>query len=362
MPGKTFDIPAKCKAGVVCNPGPDFYVEIVDVDVPKPGPNDILIRLNATGLCYSDIHFMLGDIGLPPMSHFGVRSPGHEGAGVVVALGANVTNWSLGDRAGVKPLSDVCHSCDLCWGGRENYCAKGVHTGLTTSGTYQQYLVHPARYASPIPEGVEDSVAAPIMCSASTIYRSIVESGLRPGDIAAFPGGAGGVGIQGVQLAKAMGLRPIVIDTGEARRELSMRMGAEAFIDFKTEEDVNAAAVKAADGIGAHGVFVTAAPAYASAVALTGTRVGATVMCIALPPTETPTTFVPGPGVFAFRNLTVKGTLVGTMKDTAAALDFAKRGLLKQVSEVIPLADMPDAVQRLRRGEVSGRIVVDFNA
>ena len=304
---------------------------------------------------------MLNDLGTPPMSYFGVRSPGHEGAGVVVALGANVTSWKLGDRAGMKPIYDVCHQCDLCWSDKETYCAKAVHTGLFVPGSYQQYVVHPARYATPIPDGVDDYIAGPIMCSASTIYRSIVESGLKPGDIAAFPGGAGGVGIQGVQLAKAMGLRPIVIDTGDAKRELSLRMGAESFVDFKAEEDVAAALVKAADGVGAHGGFVTAPSAYNSAIALTGTRVGAKVMCIGLPSIGTVNLGV-DPGVLVFRNLTIAGSLVGSMNDTAAALDFARRGLLKQICEVVPLKDLPEAVQRLRRGEVAGRLVVDFNA
>ncbi|KAF2225545.1 alcohol dehydrogenase [Elsinoe ampelina] len=361
MADQKYTIPETCKAGVVVNEGPDFTVEVIDVPVPKPGPSDLLIRLNTTGLCYSDIHFMLGDLGMPPMSHFGVRSPGHEGAGVVVAMGSQVTGWSVGDRAGMKPVYDVCHSCELCWGDKETYCEKAIHTGLLVTGSYQQYIVHPARYASPIPDGVGDVVAGPIMCSASTVYRSIVESELRPGDIAVFPGGGGGVGIQGVQLARAMGLRAIVVDGGESKRKLALEMGAEAFVDFMEEKDVAAAVVKAADGIGAHGVFVTAPSAYGSAIALTGKRVGAKVMCIGLPSKGT-VTLGADPSTFAFRNLTVKGTLVGSMKDTAIALDFARRGLLKQICEVVPLKDMPEAVQRLRRGEVAGRIVVDFNA
>jgi len=356
-----YDIPKKCKAGVVVDEGPNFRVEIQEVDVPEIGPNDILLKLNTTGLCYSDIHFMIGDLGMPPMSHFGTRSPGHEGAGVVVKLGANVTGWKLGDRAGMKPIMDVCHQCELCWGDKETYCPKAIHTGLLVNGSYQQYISHPARYASPIPDGVDDYTAGPIMCSASTIYRSLVESELRPGDIAAFPGGGGGVGIQGVQLAKAMGLRPIVIDSGEAKRELALKMGAEAFVDFRDEKDVAAAVVKAADGVGAHGVFVTAPSAYASAISLTGTRIGAKVMCIGLPSAGT-VTLGTDPAVFAFRNLTVKGTLVGSMKDTHIALDYARRGLLKQICEVVPLKEMPAAVERLRKGQVAGRIVVDFNA
>ncbi|OQE21691.1 hypothetical protein PENSTE_c011G00235 [Penicillium steckii] len=355
-----FDIPALCKAGVVVNEGPDFRVEIQMVPVPEPGPDDILIRLTHTGLCSSDIHLMQGDLGLPPMSTFGVRSPGHEGAGVVVKIGSNVKNFKLGDRAGIKPITDTCGACAMCWDDKETYCKSAVHTGLFATGTYQQYLVSPARYASPIPDGVPDEIAAPIMCSASTIYRSLIESNLRAGSWAVFPGGGGGVGIQGVQLAKAMGMRPIVIDTGSSKRDLSLKMGAEAFIDFKEVDDPAKAVIETADGIGAHGVFVTAPAAYNNAVSYIGDRVGAMVMCIGLPPAGT---MILGtdPCEFIFKNLSIKGTLVGSRSDTAAALNFAKRGQLNQICEVWPFNRLPEGVEKLRRGEVAGRIVVNFD-
>jgi D-arabinose 1-dehydrogenase-like Zn-dependent alcohol dehydrogenase len=143
-------------------------------------------------------------------------------------------------------------------------------------------VTSPARYTQPIPKGVDDYTAGPIMCSASTIYRSIVESNLKPGDWAVFPGGGGGVGIQGVQLAAAMGMRPIVVDTGAEKKELTLKRGAEAFVDFKEVKDVAAEIIKVADGIGAHGVFVTAPSAYGSAISYIGKRVGGSVMCIGL--------------------------------------------------------------------------------
>ncbi|KAJ5514886.1 Polyketide synthase enoylreductase [Penicillium fimorum] len=355
-----FDIPALCKAGVVINEGPDFRVEVQMVPVPEPGPDDILIRLNFTGLCSSDIHMMQADLGLPPMSTFGVRSPGHEGAGIVVKTGANVKNFKLGDRAGIKPITDTCGSCALCCGGMETYCKTATHTGVMTSGTYQQYIVSPARYASPIPDGVPDEVAAPIMCSASTMYRSLTESNLHAGSWVVFPGGGGGVGIQGVQLARAMGMRPIVVDTGSSKRELSLRMGAEAFIDFKETEDPVKSVIEIADGVGVHGVFVTAPAAYKSAVSYVGERIGATIMCIGLP---TPGSIILGtdPCEFIFKNLSIKGSLVGTRSDTAAALDFAKRGMLQQISEIYPINRLPEGVEKLRKGQVAGRIVVNFN-
>ena len=122
------------------------------------------------------------------------------------------------------------------------------------------------------------------MCSASTIYTSLKAANLRPGQWAVFPGGGGGVGIQGVQLAEAMGLRPIVVDTGDDKEKLATSLGAEHFIDFKKVEDVAAEIVKITDGVGAHGVFVTAPQSYPSALSYLGSRVGGKVrgFCIAV--------------------------------------------------------------------------------
>lgn len=136
------------------------------------------------------------------MQDFNVRSPGHEGAGVVVQLGAGVTNWKIGDRAGVRPMWDVCHNCTQCWNGEEQYCLQVIHTGMMTTGSYQQYVVTPAIYTAKIPDEVPDEAAGPIMCSASTMHCALREGGFKAGDWIVFPGGAGGVGIQGVQLAR----------------------------------------------------------------------------------------------------------------------------------------------------------------
>lgn len=230
----------------------------------------------------SDIHFMANDWAVPPMSTFNTRCAGHEGAGVVVAVGSNVRNWKVGDRGGVKPLWDVCGSCEQCWTGKENYCQRGVHTGLVANGTYQQYITSPAKYTSPIPDGVSDEVAAPVMCSASTMHRALVDSALRPRDWVVFPGGGGGVGIQGVQLAKAMGFRPVVVDTGAAKRDLSAKMGAEHFVDFKEVESVAEEIKKVCDGLGAHGVIVTAPQAYKDAISYIGDRISGKIVCVGL--------------------------------------------------------------------------------
>ncbi|KAJ4369300.1 chloride channel [Didymella sp. IMI 355093] len=357
---QTFDIPKTCKGGVVVNEGPDFHVEVQDVPTPEPGPTDVLIKLNATGICHSDIHFMLNDWALPKMSALGTKCAGHEGAGVIVKVGDQVKTLKPGMRAGFKPIQDTCGACELCRGGQECYCAKAVFTGLMCDGSYKQYVVSPERYTTIIPDGVNDYIAGPIMCSASTIYTSIKESNLKPGDWAVFPGAGGGVGMQGVQLAKAMGLRAVAIDTGDDKEKLCKEVGAEEFIDFKKVDNVAEEIIRICDGIGAHGVFVTAVQTYPSSVSYLGGRVGGKVMCIGLPPAGTQHIDV-DPNQMCFKKQSIQGTLVSSMADVDKTLDFAKRGMLKPIYTVYPLSKFNEAVQKLKRGEIAGRAVVDFN-
>ena len=157
-----------------------------------------------------------------------------------------------------------------------------------------------------------------------------------------------------------MGMRPIVIDSGDAKNKLSKEMGAEEFVDFKEHSDVAARVKEVADGIGAHGILVTAYQAYKDAFSYIGDRIGAKIMCIALPPAGA-VNLGTDPNFFVFKNVSVIGTLVGTMQDTAAALEYARRGLLKGIAEVRGLSRFDESVQALRRGEVAGRIVIDFN-
>ncbi|KIW06443.1 uncharacterized protein PV09_02887 [Verruconis gallopava] len=359
---QTFEIPKTCIGGVVVNEGPDFRVEVRrDIPVPEIGPDDVLIKLNATGICHSDIHFMLADLGIGKMSDYGVKCAGHEGAGVIVKVGENCKRLKVGQRAGFKPIENTCGMCELCRTDKECYCPEATYVGLHVDGTYQQYVKSPERYTTLIPDGVSDYIAGPIMCSASTIYCSLKESGIRPGNWAVFPGGGGGVGIQGVQLAAAMGFRPIVVDTGdEKKKQLCKDMGAEAFIDFKTSDDPIKEVVALTDGIGAHAVFVTASQAYPTAQGYLGSRVGGVVMCIGLPPAGKYSMTIP-PTSLIFRNQKVMGTLVANLADVDETLQFAKRGKLKLPANVVGLSQWNEACQNVKNGLVAGRYVVDFN-
>ncbi|EUC40522.1 hypothetical protein COCMIDRAFT_41157 [Bipolaris oryzae ATCC 44560] len=356
-----FQVPKEGKAGVVVNEGPDFRVEVQMVPVPGIKPHEVLIKLNVTGICHSDIHYMRNDWASPKMSEFGTICAGHEGAGIIVKVGHAVTTLKPGMRAGYKPIQATCGECRHCQTNEDCYCANAVFTGLMIDGSYKQYVVSPERYTTIIPDGVDAFIAAPIMCSASTMYTSIKTSGLQPGDWAVFPGGGGGLGMQGIQLAKAMGLRSVAIDTGENKRRLCLEnAGADAFIDFRLTSNVTDEVIQICDGIGAHAVFVTAVQTYPSSIPMLGGRVGGRVMCIGLPPAGTQLIHV-DPSQMCYKKQAVQGTLVSSMADVDKTLDLAERGLLKPIYTVYPFSKFNEVVQKLSKGEIAGRAVVDFN-
>ncbi|KZZ98180.1 Alcohol dehydrogenase superfamily, zinc-type [Ascosphaera apis ARSEF 7405] len=354
-------VPKRGVAGVVTEYGPDFKLAVEEVDVPEPGPDDLLICLNTTGVCYSDIHCIIGDLTFPRIDLLGVRSPGHEGAGVVVKIGTNVQGWKVGDRAGVKPIRSVCFNCGYCWNMAETACPSATYTGITQPGTYQRYMTNPAIYTTRIPDGVDDFSAAPIMCAGSTMYQCIVDSGLKWGNILVILGAGGGVGHLGVQIGKALGYRIIGVDAGESKRSLCMSLGCEAFADITQTKDIVAEVLKASDGIGAHGVIVTAGSKAAYESAPKMLRVGGTVICVGLPPAGT---VVVGadPNEIVLRRIAIKGSFVGSMLSTERCLELVQRGLVKPNYEVFPVKSLPDAVNKLKNGQVAGRCVVDFNA
>ena len=315
--------------------------------------------MSTSGVCYSDLHYMLNDTPAPPMSKFGVASAGHEGCGVVVKLGPSVQNVDLGGRVGIKPIWTTCGSCELCWGDMETHCAKKVNTGLSVAGTFQHYVVADASHVIPIPDGVSDDLAATLMCSAATAYRSVKSSGLAPGSDVVVLGGGGGVGIQVVQVAKVFGFRTIVVDVGDSKRDLSLEMGADDFVDIGKVADPVAEVSRLTNG-GAHGVFVTAPPAYKNALDYIGSRVGGVVMCIGIPAAGSGNNILVNPALLILKHLSIKGSLVGTREDTNTVLKYAQRGLIKSFSQSISLDELPGKIQAMKEGEQMKKMVVDF--
>ncbi|KAJ9316705.1 hypothetical protein DTO271D3_2838 [Paecilomyces variotii] len=351
------DIPKTQKALITDPPGPNTKSVVKEIPVPTPGEGEILVKLNCTGLCHSDMHLMRndwGDRGLSMMT----KIAGHEGAGVVVAIGPNVTRFKVGDRAGIKWVADVCGECEMCTNGTDELqCPKQLNSGFTAAGTFQQFATATARYATRIPDGVSDEEAGPVMCGGVTGYVALRRSAVRAGQWVVIMGASGGLGHFAVQYAKAMGMRIIAIDGGPGKKELCEKLGAEQFIDFTVEKDV-AERVKQITTWGAHGVVVVAPSQAAYEQAPYLLRAGGTMVCVGLPKEN----FNAGapPLVIALRRLNIVGSITGTLKDVDEALDFTARGLVKPILVKGSMSDIDDLSAKMMAGQLAGRVVIDL--
>jgi propanol-preferring alcohol dehydrogenase len=202
--------------------GPPVYKQI---PVPKPGPDEVLVKVKYTGVCHTDLHALNGDWPLPlkPYPLIG----GHEGAGIVVAKGELAQGIEIGDHAGIKWLNGSCLACEFCKTSDEPLCPNAELSGYTVDGTFQQYAVGKAAHVSKLPKEVPLDGVAPILCAGVTVYKGLKESGARPGQTVAIVGAGGGLGSLAQQYAKAMGLRVIAIDGGEEKRAMCEQLGAE---------------------------------------------------------------------------------------------------------------------------------------
>lgn len=179
------DIPAQQQAAVRKGEGHDATAPVVQIDVAKPKAGEILVKINWSGLCASDkslLHDEWKDFGVAMMPVTkGIA--GHEGAGVVVAVGEGMEHkWKIGDRAGVKWVASTCGECEFCLNGTDElHCPKQINSGFSAAGTFQQYCIADGRYTSRIPDGVKDEEAGPIMCGGVTAYTACKRSGVKPG-------------------------------------------------------------------------------------------------------------------------------------------------------------------------------------
>lgn len=200
--------------------GPLVYKQI---PVPKPGPDEILVKIRYSGVCHTDLHAMKGDWPLP------VKMPlvgGHEGAGHVVAKGELVHDFNIGDGAGIKWLNGSCLSCEFCMQTDESQCEQCSLSGYTVDGTFQQYAIGKAAHASKLSPNTPLDAVAPVLCAGITVYKGLKESGVRSGQTVAIVGAGGGLGSLAVQYAKAMGIRVVAIDGGDEKQAMCEQLGA----------------------------------------------------------------------------------------------------------------------------------------
>lgn len=343
-------MPKTMKAAVVRKFGAPLAIE--QVPVPTPGPGEVLIKVMASGVCHTDLHAADGDWPVKPNLPF---IPGHEGVGIVAALGAGVTRLKEGDAVGVPWLHDACGCCEHCITGWETLCESQHDTGYSVNGGFAEYVIGVADYVGRLPDKVNFAEMAPILCAGVTTYKGLKETDARPGEWVAISG-IGGLGHVAVQYAKAMGFHVVALDIGSEKLSLARKLGADLAIDA-ADEDAAAQVVKATGG-GAHGVLVTAVSRAAFAQSLSYVRRRGTVSFVGLPPGDFPTPIFD----VVLKRITLRGSIVGTRKDLAEAIAFAAEGKVKAHIHKKRLEDINEIFADLKAGRVDGRIVLDFAA
>jgi propanol-preferring alcohol dehydrogenase len=334
------------KAAVVRQFGHPLAIE--EVPIPSPGPGEILVRIVATGVCHTDLHAADGDWPVKPSPPF---IPGHEGAGIVAALGADVTHLKEGDAVGIAWLHDACGCCEHCTTGWETLCETQHNSGYSVNGSFAEYAIGSAAYVARLPANVDFAAIAPILCAGVTTYKGIKETEARPGEWIAISG-IGGLGHIAIQYAKAMGLHVAALDVTEAKLALARALGADVTVNA-ADPDAAAQVVKHTGG-GTHGVLVTAVspPAFSQALGLV--RRKGTISLVGLPPGEFATPIFD----VVLKRITLRGSIVGTRQDLAEAIQFAVEGKVKAHIHERPLDDINRVFAELKHGTVDGRIVV----
>jgi len=342
-------IPTTMRAATVVAFGKPL--ELREWPVPVPGPNEILVKTEACGVCHTDLHAADGDWPLKPTPPF---IPGHEAIGIVVAMGESVTSVKMGERVGVPWLYAACGHCEYCLTAHEPVCATAKFGGYTQNGGFAPYLIANPDYVAHIPDGLDAKQAAPLICAGITTYKGIKETEAKPGQWIVISG-CGGLGHLGIQYAKAMGLLVCAVDIDDGKLALAKKLGADVIVNAKQGDPV--ALVQRATGGGAHGVLITAPslPAFKQGVEMT--RKTGTCVLVGLPPGEFP---VPLFDVVA-NCVTIRGSFVGNREDMAEALDFAARGKVTADIELQPLDAINNVFSRLAKGKVAGRVVLDFS-
>lgn len=336
------------KAAVVRQFGAPLSIE--HRPVPTPGPGEVLIRIQASGVCHTDLHAACGDWPVKPTPPF---IPGHEGTGIVAALGAGVSNLKEGDAVGVAWLHDACGHCEHCLSGWETLCESQHNSGYSVDGSFAEYAVGNAHYVGRLPRGGDFLELAPILCAGVTTYKGIRETDTRPGDWIAISG-IGGLGHVAVQYAKAMGLHVVALDIGADKLALARTLGADVAVDASAPDAV--AQVISATGGGAHGVLVTAVSPAAFSQSLQLVRRRGTISLVGLPPGEFATPIFD----VVLKRITLRGSIVGTRMDLAEALAFAAEGKVKAHIHTRRLEDINAVFDEMKRGAIDGRVVLDL--
>jgi alcohol dehydrogenase, propanol-preferring len=322
---------------------------IETVERPTLAADEVLIQVEACGVCHSDLHLAEGDwqqllrIIKKPLI------PGHEVAGRVVARGEAVREPDIGDRVGVAWVYWTCGECDLCREGQENLCRNQIITGAMVDGGFAEFIKAKASHALRIPDELTSSEAAPLFCAGVTVYRAVKRANLAPGErLAVF--GVGGLGHLAVQVARHFGAQVIAVDISEEKLEIARSFGVTMTINSAAED-----AAKALRKLGgAHAAVVTSGAKAAYDTAFYAVRPGGRLVVVGMP--AEPLTF---PAIM-MREITITSSATGTRDDLREVLQLAAAGEVRCLIETRRLEAINEILDAMRQGKIAGRMVLTF--
>ncbi len=324
-------------------------LEIRDVPVPEPGPGQVLVNIEASGLCHTDIHAAHGDWPVKPKMPL---IPGHEGVGRIAAVASDVDYLAVGDRVSLPWLGRACGRCRYCIGGHETYCQSPAYMGYTMDGGFAEYTLGYASHVARIPDGVTSFDAAPLTCAGVTTYAALKAAHPQPAETVMVVG-IGGLGHLGLQYGHVFGCQTIAVDVQDAKLALAEELGADHVVDARGDQ---AAQVKAAGG--ADIALVTVPSPKAMAAAHASLNPTGRLVLVGLPADNQLT--LP---VFetVLMGISVQGSLVGTRNDLAEVYALHAAGRTQVIAESRELDDVNVCFDEVLAGKVPARIVFEMS-
>jgi propanol-preferring alcohol dehydrogenase len=322
-------------------------LEILDIDTPEPAAGEVLVQIEATGLCHTDIHAARGEWPVKPTPPF---IPGHEGVGIVERIGAGVIEHAVGDRVAIPWLGYACGTCDYCVSGWETLCESQRNTGYAINGSHAEYAVADARYVVRVPEGIDPAEAAPLTCAGVTTYKAVKVGGVTPGDrVAVF--GIGGLGHLALQYAQIYGGETIAVDVTRDKLDLATRLGAAHVVNAATTDPV--AAIEALGG--ADVAVVLAADPRVIEQAHASLRRGGRLILVSLPKDNAMS--LP---IFqtVLKGISVIGSIVGTRADLAEVFRLHAAGRTTVLYDTRKLDEINESIDDVLASRVPTRLVL----
>ncbi|MGA9473731.1 MAG: alcohol dehydrogenase [Terriglobales bacterium] len=334
---------ASMKAAQISKPGAGF--EIVEREIPAPGPGHVRIKVQACGVCHSDV--LTVDGSWPGIQY--PRVPGHEVAGIIDEVGPGVSAWKKGQRAAVGWHGGQDNTCRECRRGDFRNCQNLKIAGISYDGGYQQYMIAPVEALVSIPDSLKDVDAAPLLCAGITTYNALRHSGALPGDLVAVQG-IGGLGHLGIQFANKFGYQVAAIGRGPENAMLAKKLGASVYIDSAT---TNAAEALQKMG-GARVILATAPNSKAMSELING--LGPNGKLVVIGATFDPIEVAPVQLINGSR--TIQGWAAGTPADSEDTLHFAEISGVRPMIETYPLEKAAEAYARMLSGQAQFRVVL----